>query len=121
MTKLVVVGPFGEGNLRDEARLDPLRIAYARRVARDGRGNRILRQLIPQPDAQLRRKPRPYFSCVMKLAVIADICEVQRADLSSRRRAQVVSDDRELLLVERFDLQPLFRPASFVYGRVVFS
>src|ERR1041385_3909095 len=71
MAQAVVAGPLGERDLHHEARLDPRRLALARRVLRRRLRHDILRQLVLEPDALLGRKAGAHFARVVQRAVVA--------------------------------------------------
>ena len=53
----------------------------------------------------------------MQVAIRPVDGEMKRADLARRVRARIPSDDHELLLVDRLDLEPLLRSPRLVAGR----
>ena len=117
MAQPVVGGPLRERDLRDEARLDPMRVADARRVLR-GRGRDfVLREPVAQLDAELRREAGSDFAGVVHGAVGADVPEVQGSDLAHGGGREGVSDHRQFLSFQRLHLDPLFRAAPLVHRR----
>src|SRR5262249_25664284 len=114
MANAAVLRPLGEAHLADEARLDPVMAAPARRAGGERRG-RTRQRLEPRPHERQRlpREPGADLRALREAVALVEP-EVERAEVRARAlRIRPAADD-ELLPELHFDLEPVARAAARV-------
>ena len=117
MAQLPVVRPFGEAHLRDQARLDPMRVAQPRSAPRRRGLPLVAGELLLQLPPLLRGEAGSHFAG--ELVPTLPVRDRQQECAQRPRRVALArrpSHDRQLLRRLRLELQPFARAALFIDG-----
>src|SRR2546426_12225526 len=105
MAEPAVAGLLHEADLGDELRLEPRRVAQARRVDEGGGRPTKPRKALGQIGERLAREAGAHLARVAQLAVVEGADE-QRAEVRARALGRRVAADHELLFRADFHLAP---------------